>query len=196
MSEIEQLSSITPQRIEEIRLQMVKFATLQLKDPDLAEDVVQESLASAYKNAHSFRGQAALKTWIFAILKNKIIDLIKYRKRTVNVSDLIEEESPNQFFDHTGYWSSDTYEPKEPKEWEDVGQITYKKEFWAIFDICLNKLPAQQARVFMMREHLDMGSEQICLECDISTANLHVILHRARLRLQACLAKNWFEGEK
>ncbi|WP_419844048.1 sigma-70 family RNA polymerase sigma factor [Actinobacillus pleuropneumoniae] len=193
MSEIEQLSSITPQRIEEIRLQMVKFATLQLKDPDLAEDVVQESLASAYKNAHSFRGQAALKTWIFAILKNKIIDLIKYRKRTVNVSDLIEEESPNQFFDHTGYWSSDTYEPK---EWEDVGQITYKKEFWAIFGICLNKLPAQQARVFMMREHLDMGSEQICLECDISTANLHVILHRARLRLQACLAKNWFEGEK
>lgn len=193
MSEIEQLSSITPQRIEEIRLQMVKFATLQLKDPDLAEDVVQESLASAYKNAHSFRGQAALKTWIFAILKNKIIDLIKYRKRTVNVSDLIEEESPNQFFDHTGYWSSDTYEPK---EWEDVGQITYKKEFWAIFYICLNKLPAQQARVFMMREHLDMGSEQICLECDISTANLHVILHRARLRLQACLAKNWFEGEK
>lgn len=193
MSEIEQLSSITPQRIEEIRLQMVKFATLQLKDPDLAEDVVQESLASAYKNAHSFRGQAALKTWIFAILKNKIIDLIKYRKRTVNVSDLIEEESPNQFFDYTGYWSSDTYEPK---EWEDVGQITYKKEFWAIFDICLNKLPAQQARVFMMREHLDMGSEQICLECDISTANLHVILHRARLRLQACLAKNWFEGEK
>lgn len=193
MSKIEQLSSITPQRIEEIRLQMVKFATLQLKDPDLAEDVVQESLASAYKNTHSFRGQAALKTWIFAILKNKIIDLIKYRKRTVNVSDLIEEESPNQFFDHTGYWSSDTYEPK---EWEDVGQITYKKEFWAIFDICLNKLPAQQARVFMMREHLDMGSEQICLECDISTANLHVILHRARLRLQACLAKNWFEGEK
>lgn len=193
MSKIEQLSSITPQRIEEIRLQMVKFATLQLKDPDLAEDVVQESLASAYKNAHSFRGQAALKTWIFAILKNKIIDLIKYRKRTVNVSDLIEEESPNQFFDHTGYWSSDTYEPK---EWEDVGQITYKKEFWAIFDICLNKLPAQQARVFMMREHLDMGSEQICLEYDISTANLHVILHRARLRLQACLAKNWFEGEK
>lgn len=193
MSKIEQLSSITPQRIEEIRLQMVKFATLQLKDPDLAEDVVQESLASAYKNANSFREQAALKTWIFAILKNKIIDLIKYRKRTVNVSDLIEEESPNQFFDHTGYWSSDTYEPK---EWEDVGQITYKKEFWAIFDICLNKLPAQQARVFMMREHLDMGSEQICLECDISTANLHVILHRARLRLQACLAKNWFEGEK
>ncbi|AIZ79836.1 sigma-70 family RNA polymerase sigma factor [Actinobacillus equuli subsp. equuli] len=193
MSQIEQLNSITPQKIEEIRLQMIKFATLQLRDPDLAEDVVQEALMSAYKSAHSFRGQAALKTWIFAILKNKIIDLIKYRKRTVNVSELMEEESPNQFFDHSGYWSSETYEPR---EWEDVNQITYKKEFWAIFDICLNKLPAQQARVFMMREHLEMSSEHICLECGITTANLHVILHRARLQLQACLARNWFEGEK
>ncbi|VEI47747.1 RNA polymerase sigma factor [Actinobacillus equuli] len=28
---------------------MIKFATLQLRDPDLAEDVVQEALMSAYK---------------------------------------------------------------------------------------------------------------------------------------------------
>ena len=71
--------------LEEIRQQMVKFAILQLKDPDLAEDVVQEALTSAYKNAHSFKGKSALKTWVFAILKNKIIDLIHYRKRTVAI---------------------------------------------------------------------------------------------------------------
>ncbi|AKO45957.1 sigma-70 family RNA polymerase sigma factor [[Haemophilus] ducreyi] len=193
MSEVEQLNSITPKRIEEIRLQMMKFAILKLKDADLAEDVVQEALVSAYKNAHSFRGQAALKTWIFAILKNKIIDLIKQRKRLVNISELVEEESPNQFFDQTGYWAADNYQPK---EWQDVNQLNYKKGFWAIFDICLNKLPAQQARIFMMREHLELTSEQICQECEISTANLHVILHRARLQLQACLTKNWFDGEK
>lgn len=183
----------TEQEIDEIRLQMVNFARLQLKESDLAEDVVQETLVSAYKNLHAFRGQAALKTWLFAILKNKIIDLIKARARTVNVSELIEEECPHQFFDDTGYWQSETYEPK---EWEDVNQITYKKEFWAIFDICLNKLPAQQARVFMMREHLEMSNEYICSECGITTSHLHVILYRARLQLQSCLAKNWFEGEK
>lgn len=190
---MENLKSISPKQVEDIRLQMVKFTTLQLKDADLAEDVVQEALASAYKNAHRFRGQSALKTWMFAILKNKIIDLFNERKRTINVSELMEEESPNQFFDQTGYWNSENYEPK---EWQNVEKLSYQQDFWAVFDSCLNKLPARQARVFMMREHLEMTSEQICQECEISTANLHVILHRARLQLQTCLSKNWFEGNK
>lgn len=189
----EHLAHVSAQQLEEIRLQMIKFAMLQLRDPDLAEDVVQEALASAFKNADSFKGQSALKTWIFAILRNKIIDLINYKKRTLTVSDLSEEEIPHQFFDHTGYWVAETYEPK---EWQDVNQLHYKKEFWAIFDLCLNHLPAQQARVFMMREHLEMNTEQICEECEISSANMHVILHRARLQLQSCLTKNWFGGEK
>lgn len=181
------------EEIASIRKQMLKFALLQLKDPHSAEEVVHDALASAYKNAHSFKGEAALKTWIFAILKNKIIDFIKFKQRTVNVSELFEEESPNQFFDHTGYWVSETYEPK---EWEDVSQLSYKQEFWTVFDACLNHLPPQQARVFMMREHLDMKTDEICRECEISTANLHVILHRARLQLQSCLTKHWFGGEK
>lgn len=193
MAQIENLKNISSEKFEEIRLQMLKFAMIQLRDQDLAEDVVQEALANAYKNANSFRGEAALKTWVFAILKNKIIDLIKAKQRTVNVSEIMEEESPNQFFDQTGYWQADGYQPK---EWDDVNQLTYKKEFWSIFDLCLNRLPPQQSRVFMMREHLEMSTEQICQECEISIANLHVMLHRARLQLQSCLSRNWFEGEK
>lgn len=189
----ESLTAISREQIETIRLQMLKFAMLQLKDPDLAEDVVQEALASAYKNAHAFKGESALKTWIFAILKNKIIDLFKYKQRTLNVSELAEEDSPNQFFDDAGNW---TLNHTSPSEWNDVHQIRYKQEFWAIFDLCLNHLPPKQARIFMMREHLEMKTEEICQECEISVANLHVILHRARLQLQSCLSKNWFGGKQ
>lgn len=185
----ERLDQISPEQLANIRQQMVKFAMLQLKDVDLVEDTVQEALASAYKNAHAFRGQAALKTWIFTILKNKIIDLLRSRQRLINVSELVEQEE-SDFFDQTGYWNSEVYEPK---EWNDVNQTVYKKEFWAIFDLCLNRLPAQQARVFMMREHLEMNTSEICEECQISPSNLHVILHRARLQLQSCLSRNWFQ---
>ena len=189
MSELDQISRA---QLEEIRLQMVKFAILQLKDTDLAEDVVQEALASALKNRHVFKGKSALKTWIFAILKNKIIDLIHSRNRMVNVSEIYEEDAPNAFFNEKGHWDLNHFEPN---EWSDIQSSTYKQEFWIIFDACLNRLPAQQARIFMMREHLEMDSEQICQECEISTSNLHVMLYRARLQLQACLSKNWF-GEK
>lgn len=189
-----QLEHISPQQLEEIRCQMVKFAMLQLKDPDLAEDVVQDALLNAFKNAHAFKGKSALKTWIFAILKNKIIDLIHYRKRTVTVSEICDaEEEPNNFFDERGHWDLNYFEPN---EWSNVQSTTYKQEFWMIFETCLEHLPAQQARVFMMREYLEMASEEICQECEISTSNLHVILYRARLQLNACLSKNWFGAKK
>ena len=57
--------------VEALRAQMVKFASLQLSDEHLAEDAVQEALIGAFKNAKSFSGRSALKTWVFAILKNK-----------------------------------------------------------------------------------------------------------------------------
>ena len=70
------------QFLESLRRQMLKFATLQLSDAHLAEDAVQEALIGALKNAGSFGGRAALKTWVFAILKNKIADTSTYTAAT------------------------------------------------------------------------------------------------------------------
>lgn len=60
-----------------LRRDMLKFASLQLRDEALAEDVVQEALIAALNNGRQFAGRSALKTWIFAILKNKIVDQIR-----------------------------------------------------------------------------------------------------------------------
>ena len=188
--------NISSQQIQTIRQQMLKFAVLQLRDEDLAEDVVQEALTKAYQHADSFKGAAALKTWFFAILKNQIIDLINYRRRTLTVSEVYdgdEDEDPNVFFDQTGHWDLNNFLPT---TWQEPSEQLYKKELWIIFEACLEHLPAQQARVFMMREYFDMKSEQICQECDLSTSNLHVLLYRARLQLQACLTRNWFDNKK
>lgn len=189
---IESMGHISATQLNEIRGQMVKFAMLQLKDLDLAEDAVQDALANAYKNADKFKGKSALKTWVFAILKNKIIDLIRYRNRTFTVSEICDEESSNHFFDNQAHWDLHYFEPN---EWSNVKSETYKQEFWVIFESCLTHLPAYQGRIFMMREFLEMTTEEICQECDISSSNLHVILYRARLQLQACLSQNWFGGK-
>jgi len=53
-------------------------------------------------------------------------------------------------------------------------------------------LPGQQGRLFMMREWLELDTEEICKALDISATNLWVMLHRARLRLRECLQLNWF----
>jgi len=64
-------------------------------------------------------------------------------------------------------------------------------QFWAVFEICLDRLPEQTSRVFMMREFLGFESDEICDTLGLSTSNCHVILHRARMRLRQCLETGW-----
>lgn len=74
---IQQLQN--PVFLHDLRQQMMKFAVLQLSSFHQAEDVVQEALVSALQHVESFSGRAAFKTWVFAILKNKIVDLIRQK---------------------------------------------------------------------------------------------------------------------
>ena len=58
----------------------------------------------------------------------------------------------------------------------------------------MEHLPPAQGRVFLMREWLELGTEEICKELQITATNLWVLLHRARLRLRECLQLRWFAG--
>lgn len=79
-----------------------------------------------------------------------------------------------------------------PAAWEDPEAGLHSDQFFAIFDACLNRLPAQQGRVFMMREVVELATEEICDELGLTGGNIHVILYRARLALRACLRHRWF----
>jgi RNA polymerase sigma-70 factor (ECF subfamily) len=75
--------------------------------------------------------------------------------------------------------------------------MVHDEQFWRVFDICLAGLPPEQGRVFMMREFIELDSDEICAALQLSTSNLHVLLYRARLRLRECLEDSWVQaGEK
>jgi RNA polymerase sigma-70 factor (ECF subfamily) len=59
-------------------------------------------------------------------------------------------------------------------------------------EACTEKLPAAQGRIFLMREWLELSVDEICKELDLTSTNLYVQLHRARLRLRECLELHWF----
>lgn len=183
-----------PQFITELRGQMLKFARLQLRDVHQAEDAVQEALAGALKNADSFARQSALRTWVFSILKYKIADTLRYRQRVIATSELGDEEQQDQafadaLFKTNGHW----HRAERPSSWTGPQGGVQSDHFWRVFDACLNGLPEKQARVFMMREFIELESDEICSQLGLSTSNLHVILYRARLRLRECLENSWFD---
>ncbi|MBK5207223.1 MAG: RNA polymerase factor sigma-70, partial [Polaromonas sp.] len=170
---------------------------VQLSDSHLAEDAVQEAPIGALKNAKSFGGRAALKTWVFAILKNKIADALRQKQRLVYAGSLMHEDEEDEdfsaLFDARGFWQKD----ERPVAWANPEEALRQGDFWRVFEVCLEHLPGNQARVFMMREFVELESDEICKAVGITVSNLNVMLHRARLRLRECLENRWFaNGER
>lgn len=192
------LALADPALLDDLRRQMLRFATLQLGDRQLAEDAVQDALLSALKNARSFRGEAALRSWVYAILKNKIADTLRQRRKLVyadavaaDTHDDDEDTTAGALFDARGHWRAD----QSPQDWGDPEASFGRAEFWKVFSACLDGLPPRQARVLMMREFVELDTDEICAAAGMTLTNLHVTLHRARLRLRECLENHWFAGD-
>jgi RNA polymerase sigma-70 factor (ECF subfamily) len=180
----------------ELRQRMLKFASLQLADPGFAEDAVQEALAGALRNADAFAGRSAFRTWVFAILRNKIADQIRFKRKqsqmiAMPLGHLPDEDEP-RYFDANGSWAPEN----RPSGWGNPEVELLGKDFWRVFETCLDHLPPDQGRVFMMREFVEMDTAEICAEVGITTTNMHVLMHRARLRLRNCLEGHWFAPEE
>ncbi|SBS29610.1 ECF RNA polymerase sigma factor SigW [Marinomonas aquimarina] len=184
--------------MEELRRQMLKFAILQVRNETIAEDAVQEAMLSAYQNIERFNRQAALKTWVFAILKNKLIDILRKEKRYTSANLLEEGAGRNdealleELFSEKGHWQKE----QRPQKWDEPDHGIESQQFWRTFDVCLDALPAKYSRLFMMREFLELDTNEICDNEEVSVSNLNTTLFRARLRLRECLEDNWFQGEK
>jgi len=178
-----------------LRPDLLRFARLQLRDAGAAEDAVQDTMLAALTGGHAFESRSSYKTWLIAILRNKIIDIIRGQSREVAASSLADDEAGDDLlaeslFDRRGHWQPET----QPGRWADPEASFEQQQFWAVFEACLDYLPAKTARVFMMREFLGFETEEICKETGISSSNCWVVLHRARMGLRACLDTKWFAG--
>ncbi|HID36734.1 MAG TPA: sigma-70 family RNA polymerase sigma factor [Ghiorsea sp.] len=170
---------------------LYRFALQRAQDSELAADLVQETLLSAWKSKDSFAGNSTVRTWLVGILKHKWIDHLRKEIRTREQAQLAEGD-PTAWFDvDSGKWNH------KPEQWhDDPASLCQNKQFMQVLQGCTENLPSKQQRVFAMRELQGLDSEEICKACDISSTNLHVLLHRARLGLRHCLNEHWFGGQK
>jgi RNA polymerase sigma-70 factor (ECF subfamily) len=170
-------------RLETERAYLLRYASLQLRDPHQAEDAVQETLAAALAGESGFEGRANLRTWLTGILKHKIVDTIRRAGREAPAASEDEFES---LFDERGHWV------EMPAAWADPDASLEQKRFFATLEACLERLPQKIAQAFMMREHLGLETGEICKELAITPTHCWVLLYRARMALRECLNKEWF----
>lgn len=177
------------QDLESLRPALVRFATLQLRNDSLAEDVVQDALIAVLEKPERFAGQSSLRTYVTGILKHKIVDVLRASKREVPI-ETDADQSDAEVID--ALFKPDGHTVDMPRQWGDPDATLEQKDFFRVLEICLERLPAKTARIFMMREWLELDTEEICKELRISTSNAWVMLYRARVQLRECLDLNWF----
>jgi len=166
------------------------FAITRINDEEQAKDLVQETFLAALERMGNFEGKASERTWLTAILKNKIIDVYRKNSSGLKKTGITEaEREQDDFFDaDTGHWITE----HGPKEFgiEDKDHII-SKEFEQMLQKCMQKLPVLWKAVFTMKHIDDEPTDIICTELKVSASNFWVIIHRAKLNLRACLQKNW-----
>ena len=178
--------------------ELYRFALNRVTEDITAEELVQETLLSGLKALASFRGQASERTWLFVILKRKIIDHYRRVARSPFIPlGLAADQAPEAaFFQPTdGHWRAE----QAPSAWsvgdeEGRGDVLLEQqEFRQVLQACQQRLSPQHLAVFVLRFVEELPAEDICQELGLSAANYWVIVHRAKLHLRRCLEKNWFQ---
>jgi RNA polymerase sigma-70 factor (ECF subfamily) len=182
------------QQLVDCRDYLLRFARLQLRNDTWAEDAVSETVLAALAKPQGFANRSQLKTWLVGILKHKVIDALRHHRREVSGLSASEDEDTDPL-EYLGF-KADGHFLQAPAEWGNPEQQVSSRQFFEVLDACTDKLPPAQGRLFLMREWLELSSEDICKELDLTPTNLYVQLHRARLRLRECLELNWFATPK
>jgi len=146
---------------------LVRFAKARLHDPMLAEDVVHDVFEAVLSGRAAFAGRAALRSWLTAILKHKIVDLVRQRAGTDSL-DMDDEDGPALTI------TCPNARPDELAEQRQLLARTLAR---------IDALPPGLRDVVRLRVLEEESTEAVCAQLAISEDNLFVRLHRARRQL-------------
>jgi RNA polymerase sigma-70 factor (ECF subfamily) len=180
--------------VEEHGDALFRYARARVAGRELAEDLVQETFLAALQSLDRFRNRSSLRTWLFSILRHKIVDHYR-RGDDGRAAAEVRASSPGEpatagFFSPEGLWAN------APSPWKSPEEALMDDEFRAVLDGCLGGLPRSLAETFILRELEEVETAELCELLGTSLGNLRVRLHRARLLLRECLEKRWFEARR
>ncbi len=166
---------------------LYRFALMRVRDPGVAEDLVQETFLAALKNLHQFDGRVDVKFWLRGILRNKSVDYIRKSVRRQEIQkEQVEDVVGQLLFKTSGIPTTN------PKPWAfNPDDAFAQEEFWDAFKGCLENLKEPVKTAFTLKMLDEEDTESICKELDISDNYLWVMLHRARAQLKECLEMKW-----
>lgn len=156
------------------------LALKMLRNPEDAEDVLQDTFLRAYRGIKAFQGQSTFSTWIYRITANSA--LMRLRKKqlpTVSIDDADEREAPINIAD----WAPGPVER------------LMSEETRRAMEDAIEALPAEFRQVFILRDVEELSNAEVAEVLDLSVAAVKSRLHRARLKVRNRLAQYFNESK-
>ena len=160
------------------RSYLVRFAKARLRDPLMAEDAVHDVFEAVLSGRAVFAGRAALRSWLTAVLKNKIVDSVRRNAGTDSLDDAFGHGGS----DHDGDGNAGSaFDIECPQPRPD--RIAEQHQLLTIVLERIEALPPGLRDVMRLRVLEDRSTEDVCRALGISEENLFVRIHRARKQL-------------
>jgi RNA polymerase sigma-70 factor, ECF subfamily len=175
------IQAMPARELDSLTRQLRRYAHSRLRDRDAAEDVVQETFVAALANGATFQGRSTLRTWLTAILHNKIADHLRGR---ISARALFESEGDRtEFLDADGK-AAPRHGGEPVDACADPCRILDARQSLEAAARGLGKLPRRSARALVMADLEGFETEDVCSALGVTPNNLWVMLHRARKALR------------
>jgi len=151
-----------------------------LRQPEDAQDVVQDTFLSALEHLGEFRGDAAFRTWLVRIATNHALKVLRRRKG--RQTDVLNEKDEEQPLPHPSFIA----------QWrDDPIQIAEQRETQHLLNEAMESLDEKYRLIFLLRDVEGLSTEEAASMLGISVANAKVRLLRARLMLRERLTREF-----
>jgi len=150
------------------RSYLVRFAQRKLRDPLMAEDAVHDVFEAVLSGRAVFAGRAALRSWLTAVLKHKIVDSVRRNVGTDSLEDVDSDDG-----------AAHAVECPQP----GPDEIAEQQQLLTIALRRIEALPPGLRDVMRLRVLEEQSTADVCRQLGITEDNLFVRLHRARKQL-------------
>lgn len=164
-----------------------------------AEDVVQDAWASIYTALPRFERRSSLKTWILTIVSNEAKARLRRESRMVSL-EMLDGDTPGSYLD--SYLDAANFRPDghwrhAPAHWsqESPEALMEEQQLQICITNALNLLPPMQKAAFILRDIEQQTFDDMCQILQVSSANIRVLIHRARLSLMQAIDRYQETGQ-
>lgn len=141
-----------------------------------AQDMTQETFLRAWNKRASFKGHAALRTWLYRIATNACLDFLEKRNdRTPVPSELADGGSEVLYLQPY----PDRMLPEDPQE-----SVVARETIELAFIVAVQHLPPRQRAVFILRDVLGWPAAKASDALELTVASVTSALQRARVTMR------------